>query len=360
MSCLHEINETVCRDKTALQLPYTERVKSEASVLQGMLKSNHFNNIFFSSVSEKIFSSKEVFVFRTQVTICGESRGVVVKCRLSASSIEYEKYVYSCVIRNFESVPFFAFPMGVGEVSVEDLKASTDNALVDDFVEWAYGRKCVSYLVLEDCGPITLAKWWEVSQSILFHITDIPGLSDCIRREQSALIVQISKALFYMEDKGLMHADLHWKNIAVQKYESLANEPSFTLEGMKMTSIIKIYDWDYASVEEPTNLNLRRLGDANSLSHRNLISVYDKVSFLRFLDISKALERYIRDPLFLEKIRGVMKTLTIDMFRKYPQYSCIANESKTGCKTDWPDDDMRVVIECFTRVYEQALADIKL
>jgi hypothetical protein len=227
----------------------------------------------------------------------------------------YEKNVYSCVISNFEDVPFFVFPIATFEktCTADDITASTakrDNLTIDDVLISQVFRANAGCLepgkfhitVSENCGGLSFSEYIGAPFAYMSYMSDhignasegdmekyYYGLTDWamtkglprshydIKPEQInqlylihmrkyfVAIIQLLAALQSMQKHGLCHNDLHFRNIMIKPDETfyfdtrkkqVVTEEDARVDAhvIEMNDMVKIFDWDRArSVDQGEN-----------------------------------------------------------------------------------------------------------
>jgi hypothetical protein len=279
----------------------------------------------------------------------------------------YEQRMYSCVIANFESVPFFVYPLAIIEKNYESgdrLKQapySIDKAIMD---HWDTETGTFHVTVCEDCGGLTLHNYLDST--------------DTTDRDTWAVVVQTLSALKKMQDFQVVHNDLHFGNILVKtdmeywfdvkERKVISNEEQedyytrtvvnnpFTSykdydyyqtrgllfgtpqDKVKMTNMIKIFDWDRSCSGRVT----RDLGD-NPMTEDIDVHLttynesYDTVSFL------KQLVLYVDRSFFPPSLRADIYRLEynypwvfdpwVDGKKSFDHLTCYTD----SCESKWPD-----------------------
>ena len=177
---------------------------------------------------------------------------VIMKFSQMKDRLEYEKYIYSCLVHNFK-VPFFAYPYAVTQQD-----RVTQFGTLRMLKEEVYGKSvdAVGYVMTEHCGSVTLHDY--ITRSRYRDANFYSAILQCIF------------ALRYLRKRGVEHGDLHLNNIMFPTYREIrqgkeealymdtktgntSHDPGSFGNWIKLHRIVKIFDWDHASTGVANN-----------------------------------------------------------------------------------------------------------
>lgn len=232
---------------------------------------------------------------------------VVIKCysenvessdRPRLEGLRYESRVYACVVANMTTVPFFAFPyaifskrpaltdkleMKVAKYLRRISRPESGKGITHNGVKNRGVLSPVNYIVMEDCGNLTL-------EHTVKHCTGSTFIQ---------LTLQMLSALKVMQENEITNNDMHWKNVLVQK-----GAPSFFMDmksGQVLSgntsihpanlgytnydcarvdagNLVKIFDWDAAVVHR---LSENTYTHEHGLHTNVFKKMFDTIGFLK-------------------------------------------------------------------------------
>ena len=271
----------------------------------------------------------------------------------------YEQRVYSCVISNFDQVPFFVYPLAivkkkykVGDYERQTRKGSIDGDIMD---RWGTDTGTFRITVSENCGPLTFYAFLKASYE----------------REIWKAVIQILTALRLMQENNIVHNDLHFKNILVKKLsaysfdvvkrrvvmaEEVAQYNSQEQENLvKMRYMAKIFDWDRAHSDKvSTRLGPNPMADDIEVHLTTFNQSYDMVSFI------KQMRRYYDLPQIdaLDRLQQHYPWVLKPWHYKGSKYWHLTCYEDGRCSAEWPLQVHGMVKEAAESLYNYAVAQV--
>ena len=169
---------------------------------------------------------------------------VIMKFSQMNPDLKREKDIYSCFVHNFK-VPFFAYPYAINEHA----ETTSNFPIIRQItIGKRWSNRDIGFIMTEHCGSVTFFEY--IDKSRYRDVNYYSGILQCIY------------ALRYLRFQGIIHGDLHLKNIMFPTWTEIrrgeerslfmnlnTGETSHDSESfensLKLDRVIKIFDWDH-------------------------------------------------------------------------------------------------------------------
>jgi hypothetical protein len=262
-------------------------VRHPSVILKGM--SDWFDVAYVESNSQGVSDTVIAYGMVRKVPGCDSITALPVVIKIFITEVDpvhqahtaglmYESAVYSCVVANMTSVPFFAFPYAVF-TKPPCLEDAFERKMCE-LLPWRETQQTlrgdnvarVRCTVMEYCGACRL----------------VDEVETCDGPSFVQLSLQMLAALKTMQENHVTHNDLHWGNVLVKK-----DSPPFFMDSMTgkvvnaaqrscvaidRGNLIKIFDWDHA-VSQRTKDNKKT--HIHGHTTKSFKKMYDTIGFLK-------------------------------------------------------------------------------